>query len=98
VERRGEVRMPVEVRVFFEDGTTRDEAWDGQYRWKRFFYPGRKVVRAQVDPGAKLAIDVDPANDSWVDEKGEARRAARKWTARYLFWLQNLLELHTVLG
>ena len=30
VERRGGMRMPVEVRVFFEDGTRKDEAWDGQ--------------------------------------------------------------------
>ena len=98
IERKGEVRMPVEIRVFFEDGTRRDETWDGQYRWKRLAYSGKKVVQAQVDPLGKLAIDVDPANDIWIDEKGEARRAARKWAARYLFWLQNLLELHTVLG
>jgi hypothetical protein len=98
IERKGEVRMPVEVRITFEDGTHRDETWDGQYRWKRLTYPGQKVVQARLDPLGRLAIDVDPANDVWIDEKGEARRAARKWAARYLFWLQNLLELHTVLG
>jgi hypothetical protein len=98
IERKGEVRMPVEIRVFFEDGERRDETWDGQYRWKRLAYSGKKVVQAQVDPLGKLAIDVDPANDIWIDEKGVARRAAGKWAARYLFWLQNLLELHTVLG
>jgi hypothetical protein len=31
-----------------------------------------------------------------VDEKGVARRAARKWAGRYLLWLQHLLEMHTV--
>ena len=98
VERRGGMRMPVEVRVFFEDGTRKDEAWDGQYRWTRLRYPGRKVVAAFVDPERKLALDVDPSNNAWVEDKGEARRAACKWAARYLFWLQNLLELHTVLG
>ena len=30
--------------------------------------------------------------------EGPARRAATKWAARYLFWLQNLLELHAVAG
>ncbi len=98
VERRGEVRMPVEVRVVFADGVQKDETWDGQYRWMRFRYPGRKVVKAVVDPNRKLAIDVDPSNNAWVEDKGEARRAACKWTARYMFWLQNLFELHTVLG
>ena len=98
VERRGGVRMPVEVRVVFADGTSKDEAWDGQYRWTRLRYPGRKVVAAYADPERKLAIDIDPSNNSWVEDKGEARRAACKWAARYMFWLQNLLELHTVLG
>jgi hypothetical protein len=98
VERRGEVRLPVEVRVFFEDGSQQDEVWDGEYRWTRLRFPGKKVVRAYVDPERKIALDVDPANNSWVEEKGEARRAAAKWSARFLFWLQNLLELHTVLG
>ena len=98
VERRGAVRMPVELRIVFADGTSKDEVWDGQYRWTRLRYPGRKVVGAYVDPERKIAIDVDPSNNSWVEDKGEARRAACKWAARYMFWLQNLLELHTVLG
>jgi hypothetical protein len=54
------------------------------------------VTRAVVDPAGKIALDVNPANNSWVDEKGVARRAAHKWTLRYLLWLQHLLELHTV--
>jgi hypothetical protein len=98
LERRGEVRLPVDLRVVFADGTRKDEAWDGEYRWTRFHYPGRKVVGAFVDPERKLAIDIDPSNNAWVEDKGEARRAASKWAARYLFWLQNLFELHTVLG
>jgi hypothetical protein len=51
-----------------------------------------------VDPDRKLALDVNPANNSWVAESGVPRRAARKLSARFLLWLQNLLELHTVLG
>ena len=94
----GEVRMPVEVRVVFADGSETEETWDGQYRWARFRYPGRKVVRAEVDPHGKLAIDIDPSNNAWVDDNGAARRAADKWAARFLFWLQNLFELHMVLG
>jgi hypothetical protein len=98
VRRLGDVRMPVEVLVEFADGESRTEAWDGQYRWTRFRYTGRPAVRrAVVDPQRRLAIDVNPANNSWVEEKGLARRAARKWAARWMFWLQNLLELQTVL-
>ncbi len=57
-----------------------------------------KVVRAVVDPERKIAIDVNPANNSWWDEDGVSRRAGTKWAARFLLWLQNLLELQALFG
>jgi hypothetical protein len=98
VIRRGGVRIPVEVLVELADGRRVTENWDGRERWTRFRYTGAKVVRVFVDPQHKIAIDVDPANNEWIDTTGPAWRAATKWAARFLFWLQNLLELHTVLG
>ncbi len=99
VRRLGDVRMPVSVLLQFNDGSQKLEHWDGKDRWTRFEYRGAaKVRRAAVDPERKLAIDVNPANNVWLDDKGVSRRAATKWAGRYLFWLQNLLELHTVLG
>jgi len=98
VTRRGEVRMPVDIAVWFADGRRVAESWDGKDRWRRFRYPGAKVVRAVVDPRRRIALDVDPANNVWVEAEGAARRAATKWAARWMFWLQNLLELHTLLG
>jgi hypothetical protein len=99
VKRLGGVRLPVEVLVEFADGTRRREAWDGRDRWRRFRYAaGPRVVRAVVDPEDRLALDVNPANNAWREEAGLARRAAAKWSALFLLWLQDLLELHTVLG
>ncbi len=99
VRRLGEVRLPVEVLVEFEGGTSKREVWDGKDRWIRFRYPGGpKVVRAVVDPDGRLALDVNPSNNAWRDEQGAARRAASKLSIRFLFWLQNLLELHSVVG
>jgi hypothetical protein len=99
VRRLGDARLPVEVLVEFADGSSRRESWDGRDPWVRFRYrDAAKVSRAVVDPDGKIVLDVDPANNSWTDEKGVARRAARKWSARFLLWLQNLLELHTVLA
>jgi peptidase M1-like protein len=98
-ERRGEVRLPVELRIEFADGRVVRDTWDGRDTFKRYaFRGGARVRRAVVDPEAKLALDVDRSNNVWRDEDGIARRAALKWSARYLFWLQTLLELHTVLG
>jgi len=97
LQRRGGARMPVELRVEFEDGSRKAERWDGRERWTRFRYNGpTRVVRAQVDPDGKLALDVDRTNNNWQLERGAARRAADKWSARFLLWLQNLLELQAV--
>jgi hypothetical protein len=99
VKRLGEVRLPTEVLVEFADGSRKRETWDGQDRWTRFRYPrGPRVVRAVVDPEGRVALDVNPSNNAWRDETGLGRRAAAKWSARFLLWLQDLLELHAVLG
>jgi hypothetical protein len=98
VLRRGEVLLPVELRVELADGRVVVESWDGRDRWARFRYEGAKVVRAVVDPDRKIAIDVEPSNNEWIADERPARRAATKWAARYLFWLQNILELHAVAG
>ncbi len=98
VIRKGAVRMPVELRVDLADGSSIDELWDGRERWMRFEYTGQRVVMANVDPLGKLAFDVDRANNQWIASRGPARRAATKWAARWMFWLQNFLELQMVVG
>ena len=99
VLRLGGVRLPVEVRVDFADGRSVRESWDGQYRWARFRYPGgARVIAAVVDPDGRIALDVNPANNGWADERGQSARAAAKWAARWMFWFQHLLEMHAVVG
>jgi hypothetical protein len=98
VVRKGGVRMPVEVRVDFADGRSVTESWDGRDRWARFRYSGAALARVVVDPDAKIAIDVDRANNEWIAHRGPALRAATKWAARWMLWLQDLLELQMVVG
>jgi hypothetical protein len=99
VQRRGGVILPVELRIDFSDGRSVRETWDGQYRWKRFRYAGpAHVTAATVDPDGRIALDVNPANNGWVEETGHASRAASKWAMRWMFWFQHLLELQAVIG
>jgi len=99
VLRLGGVKLPVEVRIDFDDGRSVRETWDGQYRWTRFRYHGpARVTAATVDPEGRIALDVNPANNGWVEETGHAARAASKWAARWMYWFQHLLEMHAMLG
>jgi hypothetical protein len=99
IQRLGGVRLPVQLLVEFSDGRAVREHWDGQARWRRFRYTGTAAVeRAVVDPDGILALDVNPGNGAWLRDRGQARRAATKWSARWLFWFQNVLEFHTLLG
>jgi hypothetical protein len=97
VRRLGEVKIPVEVLVIFEDGSEIREQWDGDYRWKKFRYsrPNR-VSRAVVDPEFKLVIDVNRTNNSMARKPNKV--APIKWTSRWLIWLQHAMEFFTLFG
>jgi len=90
VETRNPESVPIRTRLSDEEVA--------RFAVNRFRYEGAKVLRASIDPEHKIAIDVDPSNNEWLDDERPAHRAAAKWAARYLFWLQNLLELHTLVG
>jgi hypothetical protein len=61
VERLGEMTLPVEVLVHFENGREVRETWDGQARTRSFSYEGKsKVAWAQVDPQNKLLLRRQP--------------------------------------
>jgi hypothetical protein len=97
VRRLGEVRIPVEILVVFEDGSEILESWDGQYRWKKFQYSGpQRIARAVVDPEFKLVIDVDRTNNSMMQKPNKL--APLKWTSRWLIWLQHAMEFFTIFG
>jgi len=72
------------------DGRTDGRPWLG--RWKRIEMTGeRRLVSATVDPGNRLAIDVNRLNNSRrVEPDG---RAAAHWGVRWVFWLQQLLAV-----
>ncbi len=95
VSRLGEVRMPVDVLVGFDDGTERRERWDGQARWKEFRYrSSSKAVWAKVDPDHILTIDVNVLNNSMTTDP--ARLPIWKYTLKFLFWVQNALQYASI--
>ena len=97
VRRLGEVRVPVDILIIFENGKEIRENWDGQYRWKKFKYRGPvRIEAAVIDPDFKLVIDVDRTNNSLMRKANKL--APLKWTSNWLGWLQHALEFFTVFG
>lgn len=91
VERLGQIQLPVELLVTFENGETASELWSGEELFKIFHFRGAKIEKAEIDPYHKIWLDANPVNN------GKYRRtngvASLRWGAAWLFWLQDLLEM-----
>ena len=92
VRRLGEIHIPVEILITFEDGEEFHEKWDGVECWKKFRYTrSAPVMVASVDPERKLILDINYTNNSMYREGSSF--AAFKWTTKWFYWLQHLLEV-----
>ena len=95
VARRGDVAMPVEILLRFEGGKVHRATWDGESPWKKFHVAnGPKLTEAIVDPNEKILLDLDRTNNGRLVKPDG--RAASRWTARAVFWMQNLVDFLTV--
>jgi Peptidase family M1 domain len=94
VERRGEVRLPVDILVVFDDGSEVRQTWDGQGRWHRIDMAStEKASYAVVDPDMKLPLDVERLNNSRMRSGG--RRGIVRLAGRWGLWMQALLHALT---
>lgn len=57
IDRKGEFPVPVELEVEFEDGSTQRRMWDGKARYWAFTFPGKRGIRATIDPDQKLLLE-----------------------------------------
>ncbi|HZX42295.1 MAG TPA: hypothetical protein VFE93_10685, partial [Myxococcaceae bacterium] len=68
VERHGELALPLQLQLTFQDGTvSRQEVPEGE-RWSRVTtdrpLPGGRVARAEVHPDSPPPADTAPVNDA----------------------------------
>lgn len=80
-----DMKIPVDVLVTFEDGTTKTLAWDGENKNLSFEQEVRSV---QIDPQMKNWMDLSLVNNSVSVEAPKG--FAFKYAAKVLFWLQNI--------
>ncbi|HUW91750.1 MAG TPA: M1 family metallopeptidase [Bacteroidales bacterium] len=95
IERSGEVMLPVEVLVGFDDGDEVMEYWDGKAKYRDFEYEGtRKVSWAKIDPENKIDMDVNRINNSWG--RDDDFPASRRMMTKYVTLIQLLISMITI--
>jgi hypothetical protein len=101
VRREGELRLPVDIRLTFEDGSVEDLSWSrddqASVTWMRIERVGDvKLVSAVVDPERRYYLDTDLSNNQWYDETGSL--AQWRWGERVLAQYQRYFHWIAGLG
>jgi hypothetical protein len=92
VRRRGGVIVPQVIELTFEGGRSERIPWDGVERWKQLTRTTREPLeKATIDPDRGIWLDADWTNNS--RRVAADKRVANTWTARVLFWVQQLVSL-----
>lgn len=91
VQRLGDMTLPMEILIQFEDGKEVMEKWDGMSTMKTFTYEGtQKIVCAEIDPEHKIFIDKNFLNNSFTSKPNVS--GVRKYVNEFMFWMQNAME------
>jgi hypothetical protein len=87
LERIGEVMLPVEVLIHFDNGDQILENWDGKARFKDFKYTGkRRVDWVKIDPEYKIKMDVNYTNNSITSNPD--RKPVRRYSNKLIAFMQ----------
>jgi hypothetical protein len=90
IERAGEVMLPVDILIHFDNDDQVLETWDGKSRYKDFEYIGpRKVDWVKVDPDFKIRMDINYINNSMTanPDNKPVRRISNKFTSLLQFFV-----------
>jgi hypothetical protein len=90
LRRRGDFVFPVTIGLKFEGQPLERVEWDGRDRWKKLAYTRpQKLEWAGVDPDRRILLDRNWSNNARRVEPD--RRVAAAWSARWVFWMQQLI-------
>jgi hypothetical protein len=91
VSRRGTLRLPVEIELLADDGTTTRVPWDSSSDSVRIPYAGTSALRAAVvDPESRVLLDQNPEND-FATAAGHSGGGAPRTLERATYWSELLL-------
>jgi hypothetical protein len=101
VVRRGELRLPLELELRFDDGTSERRTWardaqDGS-KWFEIRVRGeRKLVSVVLDPDRACYLDADLSDNAWHDRECEV--APWRWSERVFQRFLQLLHWQAGIG
>ena len=91
LERAGEVMLPVDILIHFDNNEEVRESWDGKSRFKDYSYTGtRKVKWVKIDPEFRIKMDVNYINNSMTDDPD--RIPVRRLTNKMVSFIQFILS------
>jgi aminopeptidase N len=91
LERKGEVKFPVDVALEFGDGSTQRQVWDGQAVSQTLtFDTPAPLSSAALDPDHTFTMEVNATDDS-LTVQTEVTPLLR-FSSRWLFWMQAILD------
>ena len=90
--RPGDVMLPVDILVHFDNGDSIMESWAGKERYKDFTYTGtRQIDWVKIDPEYKLRMDINFTNNSRT--KDPDMIPIRRYTNKFIIFMQFFLNL-----
>ena len=90
IRRLGTIAFPVEILLHYEGGGRERVTWDGQGTWKELTRRGpHQLLSAEIDPEHRITLEVSRLNSA--RRVVPSARVAAAWSARWMFWVQNLL-------
>lgn len=95
LERSGDVMLPVDVLIHFDNGDEILENWDGKSRFKDFEYSGtRKIQWVKIDPDYKIRMDINYINNSITESPDMV--PVRKLTNRLLSFMEFFISIFSL--
>lgn len=91
LHRFGDLVIPVDVRIEFENGELIEDQWSGLTNSKTYSYnSSSRIISAIVDPEYKIRVDMDVNNNSYTVI--QERKTLWKYGLKALNWVQNTLQ------
>lgn len=92
IANKGNLEIPVELLIRFENQSDTSMVWDGKGREQRFRFENRRIQSVEIDPNNKVPLDLNILNNSLIiqAENTSTKLSIFNRTNRIL---QNILEI-----